>query len=109
MSDQQTDLMTIVTHFYRPKRARKKKPAVALTGPRITSLIRRVPAPPFDEVEQPVPKIPETTRAKPYSIVTAKNPRRGRFGDDMTPEEHERRGEAAEALFRELVRRAQGE
>jgi hypothetical protein len=34
-------------------------------------------------------------------IVTARNPRRGRFSDtpDMTPEEHERRGDAAEALF----------
>jgi hypothetical protein len=28
---------------------------------------------------------------------------------DMTPEEHERRGNAAEALFRELVRRVRGE
>lgn len=44
-------------------------------------------------------------------IVTARNPRRGRFGDvpDMTPEEHEQRGDAAVALFRELVRRVRGE
>ena len=44
-------------------------------------------------------------------IVTAKNPRRERFGDvpDLTPEEHERRGDAAEALFRELTRRVRGE
>ena len=35
---------------------------------------------------------------------------RGRFGDvpDMTPEEHQRRGDAADALFREIVRRATG-
>jgi hypothetical protein len=40
------------------------------------------------------------------AIVTAKNPRRGRFGDvpDMTPEEHKRRGDAADALFREMKR-----
>ena len=33
------------------------------------------------------------------AIVTAKHPRRGRFGDvpDMTPEEHKRRGDAAGA------------
>ncbi len=33
--------------------------------------------------------------------------RPGRFGDvpDMTPEEHRRRGDAADALFREIVRR----
>jgi hypothetical protein len=41
------------------------------------------------------------------AIVTAKNPhQRGRFGDvpDMTPEEHKRRGDAADALFREMKR-----
>jgi hypothetical protein len=92
--------------------------------PRITTAIRR--APPADEAdtspedhngchgpdtEQSAPsvgnrQIPET---RPV-IVTAKNPRRGRFGDvpDMTPEEHERRGDAAEALFRELVHKATG-
>ena len=44
-------------------------------------------------------------------IVTAKNPRRGRFGDvpDMTPEERERGGDAAETLFRELTRRVREE
>jgi hypothetical protein len=49
--------------------------------------------------------------AEPATIVTAKNPhRRGRLGDvpDMTPEEHHRRGDAADALFRELVRQATG-
>jgi hypothetical protein len=28
-----------------------------------------------------------------------------RPGEDMTPEEHQRRGDAADALFREIVRR----
>jgi hypothetical protein len=39
-------------------------------------------------------------------IVSARTPR-GRFADvpDMVPEEHERRGDAADALFRELTRR----
>ena len=38
--------------------------------------------------------------------ITAKHPRRGRFGDvsDMTPEEHKPRGDAADALFREMKR-----
>jgi hypothetical protein len=48
---------------------------------------------------------------EPTAIVTAKNPhRRGRLGDvpDMTPEEHKHRGDAADALFRELVRQATG-
>jgi hypothetical protein len=41
------------------------------------------------------------------AIVTAKR-RPGRFGDapDLTPEEHRQRGDAADALFREMVRRA---
>jgi hypothetical protein len=115
--------MTIVTTHYQPKRTRKKKPAVALTGPRITTpLIRRAPTPPPDEAEQPTPsgndyQMPKASESGGFSmsqrtvIVTAKNPRRGRFGDvpDMTPEEHQRRGDAAEALFRELVRRVRGE
>ena len=39
-------------------------------------------------------------------IVTARKPR-GRFGDvpDMTEEKHQLRGDAAEALFREIVHR----
>jgi hypothetical protein len=106
--------MTIVTTHYRYKRPPpKRKPAVPLTGPRIVTLRR---APPPDEAKPPGPsaieaQIPETPRAKPSSIVSAKNPRRGRFGDvpDMTPEEHERRGDAAVALFRELTRRVRGE
>lgn len=72
--------MTLVTHFYRPRRARKKKAAVAPTGPRIVPTIRR--APPPDEDEPPEPsaateaQIPKTPRAKPSSIVTAKKPGR---------------------------------
>jgi hypothetical protein len=48
---------------------------------------------------------------KPRTIVSAKSPqRRGRLGDvpDMTPDEYERRCNAADALFRELVRQATG-
>jgi hypothetical protein len=104
--------MTIVTHFYRPNRVRKKKPAVPLTGPRVTSLIRRAPAPPSEEAEQPAPSFQIGRMPEPRPvIVTAKIPRRGRFGDvpDMTPEEHQQRGDAAEALFRELMRRVRGE
>jgi hypothetical protein len=79
---------SIVTYVRRPKRPpRKKAQAAAITGPAIA------------------------TAAEPATIVTAKNPhRRGRLGDvpDMPPEEHKRRGDAADALFRELVRQATG-
>ena len=42
-------------------------------------------------------------------IVTVKR-RSSRIGDvpDMTLEEHQRRGDAADTLFREIVRRATG-
>ena len=42
-------------------------------------------------------------------IVTVKR-RSSRFGEvpDMTLEEHRRRGDAADTLFREIVRRAAG-
>ena len=41
------------------------------------------------------------------AIVTVKR-RPGRFGDvpDLTPEEHRQRGDAADALFRKIVRLA---
>ena len=97
--------MTLVTHFYRPKRARNKKSAVSLAGPRIVT-VRRAAHP--TEAEQPAPSRVEheVSEQRPV-IVAARNPRRGRFGDvpDMTPEEHQQRGDAAEALFRELTRR----
>ena len=52
---------------------------------------------------------PATNDDPKPAIVTIRRPGK-RFADvlDMTPEEHQRRGEAADALFRELVRRAAG-
>ncbi len=52
---------------------------------------------------------PATDDRKP-AIVTARRPRASRFGDvpELAPEEHKRRGDAADALFRELVRRTGG-
>ena len=39
------------------------------------------------------------------AIVTGRKPRSWRSGvPDMTPEEHRRRGEAADAMFREMKR-----
>jgi hypothetical protein len=63
-------------------------------------------------VESPANDDGPTEPASPpaaSAIITAR--RRGkRFGDapDLTPEEHQRRGDAANALWRELVRRATG-
>ncbi len=51
---------------------------------------------------------PEPEPVKKPAIVAARKPRGDRgFSDvpDLTPEEHQRRGDAAVALFREAVRR----
>ena len=86
----------IVTSTYRYKRPPRKRKAVPLEGPAIVTKRRALPS-----IEKPKPP-PDTSPAP----VTAKR-RPGRFGDapDMTPEEHQRRGDAADALFREIVRR----
>jgi hypothetical protein len=68
---------------------------------RIVTTVYRPKRPPRKRKPQPaIAQAIVTTRAKP-----------GRFGDmpDMTAEGHQRRGDSADALFRELVRRATGE
>ena len=46
---------------------------------------------------------PASEDRKPVIVTVKRRP--GRFGDvpDMTPEEHRRRGDAADALFREMM------
>ena len=86
--------MTIVTYVHRPKRARKRK-AQAADMPVIVRAGKKAPVAATNGDD------------RKSAIVTAKNPRRhGSFGDvpDMTPEEHKRRGDAADALFREMKR-----
>jgi hypothetical protein len=98
----------IVTTEYRYKRPPRKKQAVPLAGSAITTVKRTrserkkpSPPPPANDDEKPPPKQP--------AILTTR-PKRGQFGEveDLTPEEHQRRGDAADELFRELARRATG-
>jgi hypothetical protein len=93
----------IVTYAHRYKRPpRKKVQAAAITGPAIVTAKSKRTLRQFADVVAP---------GEPATIVTAKNPnRRGRLGDvpDMTPEEYQRRCDAADALFRDLVRQATG-
>jgi hypothetical protein len=99
--------MTIVTSHYRYKRPPRKRKAVALDVPGIVT-----PAP-TKKRQGPVIRLGtkgaeavNDNGDRKSAIVTAKNPRRSRFGEvpDMTPEEHRRRGDAADALFREMKR-----
>ena len=86
----------IVTSTYRYKRPPRKRKAVPLEGP---AIVRKGAATPETA---PAPANDDRKSA----IVTAKR-RPGRFGDahDLTPEEHQQRGDAADALFREMVRK----
>jgi hypothetical protein len=92
--------MTIVHYEYRYKRPPRKKKPVAIEGP---AVVRAKPTrrpgntrpADVDDDRKPVPT---------SAIVTIR--KRGRADvPDMTPEEHQRRGDAAEALFREMKRR----
>jgi hypothetical protein len=86
-----------------------------LEGPVIVRKRGKVDAvAPPDRVEEPAPgndNRPETSTSMddpPKSAIVTVKRRPGRFGDapDLTPEEHRQRGDAADALFREVVRRA---
>jgi hypothetical protein len=55
----------------------------------------------------PRPKAAQPALATPSPIVRSRRPGAQRSDvPDMTPEEHQRRGDAADALWVELVRRA---
>ena len=101
--------MTIVRTDYRPKRARKRKQSPPIPH-RIVSA--KLPEPAGLVIGEPVvtPRRPATQAAAITvpRIVTAPRKRMTRFGpvQDIDAEEHQRRGDAAEALFKELVRRA---
>ncbi len=70
----------------------------------------KLPPPPADPPPANDDEPAETAARKKSAIVTVKKRRRSRFRDvpDMGPEEHRRRGEAADALFREMMRRTIG-
>lgn len=54
--------------------------------------------------KRPPRKKQQPIALKSTIVVRPRKPR----APDLTPEEHQRRGDAADALFRELVRRAGG-
>ena len=97
-------MTSIVRTNYLYKRPPKKKRRVADTLPAILTIDRKTGR----NIDRP--KVPAPAdEARGSAIVTVRKP--GRFGmpEDMTPEEHKRRGDAADALFRDIVRRATGD
>ena len=101
--------MTIVRTDYRPKRARKRKQSPPISHRIVTA---KQPRPAGQVIDKAVatPHRPAAQAAAITAprIVTAPPKRMTRFGpvQEIDAEEHQRRGDAAEALFRELVRRA---
>jgi hypothetical protein len=108
----------IVTTTYRYKRPPRKRTAVVLEVPAVV-MVKRGRRP--DDCERAAAEVPEEksprsrgeaaqSLAQPPAnddrkpaIVTIK--RKSRFGDVPDMRGHRRRGEAADALWRELVRR----
>jgi hypothetical protein len=98
--------MTIVHTDYRPKRARKRKKSPPIPQ-RIVSA--KQPRPAIDDaVVTPRRPAAQAAAITVPRIVTTSPKRMTRFGpvQEIDAEEHQRRGDAAEALFKELVRRA---
>jgi hypothetical protein len=104
--------MTIVTSTYRPKRApRKKRKQPALVSRIVTpAKLRSIKGPVIRLHEQ---QTNDSSREQPKrsAIVEPKRKKASVFGNapEPTEEEHQRRAEAAKALFREIVRRATGD
>jgi hypothetical protein len=95
--------MTIITTHHRYKRPPRKRKALALDVPAVVRRNasvgnRQMEAAAVDRASSEVPKIAANEDRK-SAIVTARKPGR-RVPDvpDMTPEEHKRRGDAADAL-----------
>jgi hypothetical protein len=85
--------MTIVHYEHRYKRPPRKKPKKpAIEVPAVVT--RRKLAPKKGEAPPPAKS----------AIVTIRKPGKG-YVPDLTPEEHQRRGDAAEAIFREMKRK----
>ena len=98
--------MTIVrtTYRYKPPPKRKRAQAAAIENRIVTAKNpKRLKGPVIRLGQEPPPPEAESSR-----IVTAKRKPSSRFGpvQDFDAEEHQRRGDAAAELFRELVRRA---
>ena len=94
----------IVTTHYRYKRPPRKRKPVAIQVPAVVR--RRAAKPEAKSVEAPDRLLePPANDDCKQAIVTARRPG-ARDVPDLTPEEHRRRGEAADALFREVTGKA---
>ena len=101
----------IVTYAFRRRRARKRNQSPAIPQRIVSAKQPKPPGPAIGEAITERKPPAEATAISVPRIVTAKPQRSTRFGQvqEIDAEEHQRRGDAAEALFREIVRRARGD
>ena len=92
----------IVTTTNRYKPPPQKREALAIAGP---AVVRN--AKPGNDTGPEAEHLPSAGK-KPTIVTSRRRAQRNADVPEMTPEEHQRRGDAADALFRELVRRATG-
>ena len=95
---------SIVHYEYRYKRPPRKKKPVALEVP---AVVRAKPTRRPGNTRPDDKSAPANDDRKPMptsAIVTIRKRRRGEV-PDMTPAEHKRRGNAAEAMFRKMKRK----
>jgi hypothetical protein len=97
----------IVHTAYRYKRPPRKRKAAALDVP---AVVKAAKVQRFHDVTS-APQPEPAAEARESAIVTIRSRKGAMLAhllEDMTPEELQRRGDAADALFREVVRRATG-
>jgi hypothetical protein len=90
----------IVRTAYRYKRAPGRKKAVALEGPAVVKAAEPAKNAVASGNRVPTPSAIVTIRRRKHVLLA-------HLLEDITPEEHRRRGDAADVLFREVARRIQ--
>jgi hypothetical protein len=109
----------IVTYAHRYKRPPRKRQAAALEVPAVVKVTSKWTTRPQPAPANPEPAAPPTPTNDPKpappptasAIVTIRRRKHAMLAhllEDLTPEEVQRRGDAADALFRTIVRRATG-
>ena len=116
--------MTVVRSTYRYKRPSRKWTAAALEVPAVVKAAdpakarRRgvnpsdrptgFPVTRSDEASASAPPANDDRKPAIVTIRSRKHVQHAHLLDDLTPEEHQRRGDAADALFREIQHRIGG-
>jgi hypothetical protein len=104
--------MTIVIYAHRYKRPPRKRKAVELEVPAIVTRERpKAAAQGRTDTLATAEEVPDATTLpanadRKSAIVTVRRHKHAHVLEGMTPEEHRKRGDAADALFQEIARRA---